>query len=185
MSTDFFATYNEPASLERQGKDTTPAVVPTEPIGPTHLTHQDLLDNAPSPGHAEGTTAESIGNSEAHILTAIDEEEDIWEVEALLARWKQGRRAVYLVKWKGFPHEANTWQKRTDINAELVDDFDAVYAEQGGNHEGVELLDKRVRQGKVEYLVGWKGLPGTQNSWEKGSTISQKRINDFEACNGN
>jgi len=43
------------------------------------------------------------------------------------------------VKWRGFPDEANTWQRRNDINAELVDEFDAIYLEQGGNHEGVEF----------------------------------------------
>ena len=43
--------------------------------------------------------------------TAIDKEDDIWEVEALLAKWKQGRRPIYLVKWKGFSDEANMWKK--------------------------------------------------------------------------
>ena len=60
--------------------------------------------------------------------------------------------------------------------AEMVDEFDAVYVEQGGNHEGVGLLDKRMRQGKVEYLVRWKGCPSTEHSWEKGSTISHRRV---------
>ena len=107
---------------------------------------------------------------------AIDEDEDIWEVEALLAKWKQGRRVVYLVKWKGFPHEDNTWEKREDINTELVKDFDAAYSELGGNHLGVELLDKRMCHGKAEYLVKWKRRPDTENSWEKELTISSRRI---------
>jgi len=38
---------------------------------------------------------------------AIDKEDNTWEVKALLAKWKQGRRVLYLVKWKGFPDEAN------------------------------------------------------------------------------
>jgi hypothetical protein len=112
--------------------------------------------------------------------TAIDEEEDIWEVEALLAKWKQGRRILYLVKWKGFSDEANSWEKRKDISTELVDKFDAAYSEYGGNHLGVELLDKRIHKGRAEYFVKWKGRPASDNSWEKESTISHERIREFE-----
>ncbi|KAI2615971.1 hypothetical protein GGR54DRAFT_642058 [Hypoxylon sp. NC1633] len=181
-STDLSEAYSEPASLDMEGRDATLAVAPIEPAVPMELIHPDLRNDISSLGFAEATATGSIGSEgEAHVLTAIDEEEDIWEVEALLARWKQGRRVVYLVKWKGFPDEANTWQKRADINAEMVDEFDAVYLDQGGNHEGVELLDKRMRLGKVEYLVRWKGRPSTENSWEKGLTISYERVREFEA----
>ncbi len=110
---------------------------------------------------------------------AIDEEDDIWEVEALLAKWKQGRRVLYLVKWKGFSDEANSWEKRKDISTELVDKFDTAYSKYGGNHLGVELLDKRIYQGRAEYFVRRKGRPGSENSWEKESTISYERIVEF------
>ncbi|RYP05254.1 hypothetical protein DL765_009896 [Monosporascus sp. GIB2] len=113
--------------------------------------------------------------------TAIDEEENIWEVEALLAKWQQGRRAIYLVKWKGYADKDNTWEVPADISLELVNDFDKAYRDCGGNHLGVELLDKRRRRGKVEYYVRWKGRPDSENSWEKESTISRQRIREFEA----
>ena len=71
------------------------------------------------------------------------------------------------MKWKGFPDEANSWEKRKDISTELVDKFDAAYSEYGGNHLGVELLDKRIHPGRAEYLVRWKGRPCTEDSWEK------------------
>ena len=183
LSTGFCEAYSEPASLDTEGRDATLAVAPIEPAVPMELIHPDLRNDVSSPRFAEGTANKSIGSEgEARVLTAIDEEEDIWEVEALLARWKQGRRVVYLVKWKGFPDEANTWQKRADINAEMAEEFDAVYLEQGGNHEGVELLNKRLRQGKVEYLVRWKGRPSSENSWEKASTISHKRVREFDCA---
>lgn len=84
---------------------------------------------------------------------AIDVEEDIWEVEALLAKWQHGRRTLYLVTWKGFPHEANTWEIRNDIDPESVDKFDKDYLDDGGNHLGVELLERRVHDGRTEYLA--------------------------------
>ena len=71
------------------------------------------------------------------------------------------------MKWKGFPDEANTDEKQTDISTELVKDFDAVYAERGGNHPGVELLDKRTSCGKAESLMECKERPETENSGEK------------------
>jgi hypothetical protein len=61
---------------------------------------------------------------------------------------------------------------------ELVEGFEATYQ---GNHLGVRLLEKRARRGKVEYLVEWRGRPGSENSWEKEATISRERIMEFEA----
>lgn len=83
-------------------------------------------------GHQRGS-----GDGEAGEPAAIDEEDDIWEVEALLAKWRQGRSVLYLVKWKGFSDEANSWEKRKDISTKLVDKFDVAYSEYGGNHLGV------------------------------------------------
>ena len=88
---------------------------------------------------------------------------------------------MYLVKWKGFPDEANSWEKRNDINTELVNKFDTACLEYGGNDLGVELLGKRIHQGRAEYLVRWKGRPCTEDSWEKESTISHERTREFEA----
>lgn len=84
---------------------------------------------------------------------ALDADEDIWEVDRLLAKWKQGRQVLYLVKWKGFSDDANSWQRRNDISDELVSEFDATFSDNGGNYKGVELLEKRTRRGKAEYLV--------------------------------
>ncbi|RYO74330.1 hypothetical protein DL764_010855 [Monosporascus ibericus] len=113
--------------------------------------------------------------------TALDEEENIWEVEALLAKWQQGRKAIYLVKWKDYADNHNTWEIPADISAELVNSFNKAYRDCGGNHSGVKLLNKRRRRGKVEYYVRWKGRPDSENSWEKESTISRQRIREFEA----
>jgi hypothetical protein len=109
---------------------------------------------------------------------AIDAERGIWEAEALLAKWKRGNTTWYLVKWKGFPHEGNTWEKRKDIGPGLVEEFEATYQ---GNHSGVRLLKKRVLRRRVEYLVEWKGRPESENFWEKEATVSRERIMEFEA----
>ncbi|KAG9231523.1 hypothetical protein BJ875DRAFT_498260 [Amylocarpus encephaloides] len=133
-----------------------------------------------TPGHIESTVIQPLCDSQGvgGQPVAIDAERGIWEAEALLAKWKQGKTTWYLVKWKGFPHEGNTWEKRKDISPELVKEFEATYQ---GNHSGVRLLKKRVLRGRVEYLVEWKGRPEGENSWEKEATISRERIMEFEA----
>jgi hypothetical protein len=66
--------------------------------------------------------------------TSIDEEENLWLVEKLLAKDKRDGEVFYLVKWEGFPDDQNSWVKRDDISAELVDKFDD-YAERMGVFE--------------------------------------------------
>lgn len=46
---------------------------------------------------------------------ALDEEQDIWEVEKLLGKRRRGQHIQYLVKWKGFPDEDNTWEPTKNI----------------------------------------------------------------------
>jgi hypothetical protein len=127
------------------------------------------------PGHIESSVIQPLCDSQP---VAIDAKRGIWEAEALLAKWKRGKTTWYLVKWKGFPHEGNTWEKRKDISPELVKEFEATYQ---GNHSGVRLLKKRVLRGRVDYLVEWKGRPESENSWEKDATVSRERIMEFEA----
>jgi hypothetical protein len=124
--------------------------------------------------HAKSTEADASSPTQSYLEggqdsqpIAIDEDDDIWEVDRLLAKWKQGRQVLYLVKWKGFSDDANSWQRRNDISDELVSRFDAAFSDNGGNHEGAELLKKRMRRGRAEYLVRWKGRPDSDNSWEK------------------
>ncbi|KAH6883948.1 hypothetical protein B0T10DRAFT_463309 [Thelonectria olida] len=102
---------------------------------------------------------------------ALDAEEGIWAVEALLAKWKRGRQVLYLVKWKGFSDESNTWEKQSNIGAGLVEMFDTTYSSHGGNYLGVELLAKRTRRRGIEYLVRWKGRPESDSSWERESIM--------------
>jgi hypothetical protein len=120
------------------------------------------------PGHIESSVIQPV---------AINAERGIWEAEALLAKWQQGRTTWYLVKWKGFTHEGNTWEQRKDISQELVKEFEATYQE---NYLGVRLLKKRVRSKRVEYFVEWKGRPESENSWEREATINCERIVEFE-----
>lgn len=56
---------------------------------------------------------------------AVDTEDHQWEVECIESKCRVGRRLWYLIKWKGYPPYENTWQKKEDIHADLVANFEA------------------------------------------------------------
>jgi len=72
---------------------------------------------------------------------------------------EQGKRVLYLVEWRarGFFDEANSWEKQKDIRTELVNKFGTAYSKCGGNHVGVELLDKRIHHTTKEGLSTSQG----------------------------
>ena len=111
---------------------------------------------------------------------AIDAAENIWEVDELLGKWTRGGTAWYYVKWKGFDDEHSPWEKRNDISADLIAEFEDSYE---GNSFAIErLLGKRMRRGNTEYLVEWKG-PESQTTCEKEADISRARIMEYEGRN--
>ena len=80
-------------------------------------------------------------------VRALEEAENCFEVEALLeCRPSQllsrlgPPRMEYLVKWKNYPHDQNTWESRENLlegAAQLVEAFDRA--------EGVRTRDARAR----------------------------------------
>jgi hypothetical protein len=165
--------------IDPQLRDALPISTPVPPA--TTDSVEDAHRNIPTTGleHTESTMTQPLCGSQGvgGQPIAIDAEENIWDPEALLAKWKGGRKKLYLVKWKGFPDEENTFEPPENIGKELIQDFEATWQ---GNL-GVRLLKKRVRKGKIEYLIEWKGHPKNDNSWEKEATISRVRIDEFES----
>ncbi|TAQ83756.1 hypothetical protein B7494_g7916 [Chlorociboria aeruginascens] len=110
------------------GPDTPPSYLSSIPM---ELVDPELRDALPSSTSSLPATADSVedahgsipittpGRIESSVIqplcdsqpVAIDAKGGIWEAEALLAKWKRGKTTWYLVKWRGFPHEGNTWEK--------------------------------------------------------------------------
>ncbi|KNE88974.1 hypothetical protein PSTG_17572, partial [Puccinia striiformis f. sp. tritici PST-78] len=59
------------------------------------------------------------------------EGEDEWEVEEILNCKKRGKRREYLVAWKGYRPEANSWEPENNLtnSKELLDDFNKKFSE--------------------------------------------------------
>ncbi len=43
-----------------------------------------------------------------------------WEVDSIIAQRSAGRVQQYLVRWKGYPDEENTWEPRSSLEAAPV-----------------------------------------------------------------
>merc|ERR1712150_17825 len=139
-----------------------------------------------------------------------EEEEEEFEVEAIIdSRIRRGK-TQYLVKWKDWKDEDNTWESEDNINSkDLIEEYNknkeeketgketAVATdnlnsknenpeesddEEEEEYEVEAILDKRSRRGKIQYLVKWKGWPDEDNSWELQSNITcEDLINVFNA----
>jgi hypothetical protein len=59
-----------------------------------------------------------------------------WEVEAVLDCRKKRRTVEYLVSWKGFGHEDNTWEPAKNLGncQQLVDKFNNKYPDAASRH---------------------------------------------------
>jgi hypothetical protein len=54
----------------------------------------------------------------------------VWEVERIIAARGQGRGLRFLVAWKGYPPEENTWEPRTNLvngAREALEEFEATH----------------------------------------------------------
>jgi len=66
--------------------------------------------------------------TEDHLPPIVIDGEPEWEVEEILdSRWHQ-RRFQYLIKWKGYGREHNSWESASEVSApELTAEFHRKY----------------------------------------------------------
>ena len=104
-------------------------------------------------------------------LSESSESEQEFEVEGIVDR-KRSRtgKVLYLVKWKGYSYEENTWEPIENLEGcqSLIKVFEnkLIVKEEAEVNEVEKILKKRVVNGVVEYFVKWKDFSTTENSWE-------------------
>lgn len=56
-----------------------------------------------------------------------------------------------------------------------------IIVEEEEEYEVEKILDSRIRRGKLEYFVKWKGFPTSENSWEptENTTHASRKIAEF------
>ena len=127
-------------------------------------------------------------------------EEKKYVIEKLLDMRFPGQKKhkkQYLVKWKGFGNEQNTWESRQRIPSKLIESFEeeqriknqSLQTGPNGNQNELEeklyviekLLEKRYLWNiRCQYLVKWKGYGNEHNTWEPKASLPRKVVNRFE-----
>lgn len=74
----------------------------------------------------------------------------VYEVEAILDHRKKGRRVEFLVKWKGYDNEHNTWEPKTNLTncQDLLVPFETKLKDQTTAKPPVETIDPDARKSK-------------------------------------
>ena len=74
----------------------------------------------------------------------------------------------YLLKWKGYSDLDNTWEPVENLDCkDLIANFEAkINAELEEDFVVEKVVNKRIRDGAVEYLLKWKGYDNSDNTWE-------------------
>merc|ERR1712223_344046 len=117
-----------------------------------------------------------------------DKDEEEYSVEEVLDKRTKRGKVQYLIKWKGWGSDDNTWEDETNLNCDnLIKAFNKKSEKKESDNDSDEefvvekVLDKRTNKGKVQYHIKWKGYSNDDNTWEEVETLDCKKlIEEFE-----
>jgi len=111
-----------------------------------------------------------------------------WKVERILNKRKIRGVVKYLVQWKGFTAESNTWEKRKDLEntREALKEFKGRMNAEVRRQEKIEIIEERnLRRGElperftVKMLYRWDDgkfekeyLKKLERNWRKWKSVS-------------
>ena len=55
------------------------------------------------------------GSFYAHEIQVVDRNEEVFIIDRILRRKREGNQIMYLVKWKGYPKSFNSWVSESDV----------------------------------------------------------------------
>ena len=88
--------------------------------------HSSLLKTS-NESDPEAFPNRSIINTQPPVVKSINDGEDEWEIEKLVAKRKRRNRIEYLVRWKGWSSEYDEWKTVDQLNnaRRLMKEYDA------------------------------------------------------------
>jgi len=113
------------------------------------------------------------GQKKKQPAPVIIEEEEEWEVEKILNKQQVRGKDKYLVCWKGFMAESNTWERRENLKntKEVIKEFKKEYQRDIEDVAQQEHEEGTFQQGElpgkftVKILYGWSDKQYDQEYW--------------------
>lgn len=143
---------------------------------------------------ASSATADKGGRKKRKLLVgepADEEQEDEYEVEEIVGHKVERKKNVFLIRWKGYGADADTWEKEDVLSCpEIVAKYKkehegeltaataapnkkATKAEKAlKEYEVQRIVDTKKVKGEVYYLIRWKNSRPSSDSWERESQLS-------------
>jgi len=102
--------------------------------------------------------------TEDHLLPIVIDGEVEWEVEEILdSRWHR-RRFQYLIKWKGYGREHNSWESASEVSApELTVEF----------HHKHSRAPRHIRHAKFDNIFHSESIAPRHNNLEGGVNVRE------------
>ncbi|ENN77098.1 hypothetical protein D910_10208 [Dendroctonus ponderosae] len=175
-----------------------------------HLSEDE--DGHPEPAKENGNKKSSgrkskTVHSKAELQSPTDETDPLgddsddaeYEVEAVLDEKIVKGLRHYLIRWKGYTEESDTWEPESTLECkELIKAYKAkknkkndkkqrtkskteIPAEKSWNENDDFEVDRIIdvyfhKNGKRDFLVSWKGYPASDNSWEPEDNMDCKDL---------
>ena len=133
-------------------------------------------------GSFQLVSARSAGPSaNVPLPVKVSKGHEYWDVEDVLkSRTLPGGTTQYLIHWKGFGDDKDSWEPEENLTPEWIQYFKQ---QRGGGNEYWEvdaILDSRTSQyGAPEYLIRWKGYSAAHDSWEPEENLSSALLKEF------
>jgi len=113
------------------------------------------------------------GQKKEQPLPVIIEGEEEWEVERILNKQRVRGKDKYLVRWKGFTAESDTWEERENLkNAqEAIEEFEKEYRRDMEDVARQECEETTFKRGELpgkftaKMLYGWSDKRYDQEYW--------------------
>ncbi|OAV95011.1 hypothetical protein PTTG_26780 [Puccinia triticina 1-1 BBBD Race 1] len=83
-----------------------------------------------------------VGRQAAQPDPVVVEGEDEWEVEEILDCRKRGKRLEYLIVWKGYEPQHNSWEPEDHLknSKQLLDEFNTAFPQAAMRHKRTRRL---------------------------------------------
>ena len=116
-----------------------------------------------------------------------DDDDEEFVIEKIVDERGTGKKKEYLVKFKDYGDDDNTWTSKDDVSSELIKEYenkkkkDSQPEQNGDEYEIEKIVEERTVGKNKEYLVKWKGWKDEDNTWEPKENLTAAIIKKYEA----